>query len=332
MYSKIKARNPQEKQMRTLENAAVAKTKKQKPKFNLKRYLNDNKYVYLMMFPVIVWFGIFCYWPITWIRMAFYDYSLTFGFSGSTFVLFNNFLDFFEGEFLHLLGNTLAINLLALVFLFPSAIVLALAFNEVRCKWYKRTLSVISYLPHFLSTAALVGFITSFLDPDSGLAGQVCDLLNIEYTNSLLYKADAFRGIQVVSGIWQTVGWNSIVYSAALTSIDPCLYEAAEIDGANKWQEIFSVTLPSILPTIVIMLIMQIGAIMGSNFEKVYLMQNNGNLEKSEVIATYVYKMAFNEYNYGLSTAVGLFNSLVALLLVTVANVFSKKLAETSLW
>ena len=332
MYSKIKARNPQEKQMRTLENAAVAKTKKQKPKFNLKRYLNDNKYVYLMMFPVIVWFGIFCYWPITWIRMAFYDYSLTFGFSGSTFVLFNNFLDFFEGEFLHLLGNTLAINLLALVFLFPSAIVLALAFNEVRCKWYKRTLSVISYLPHFLSTAALVGFITSFLDPDSGLAGQVCDLLNIEYTNSLLYKADAFRGIQVVSGIWQTVGWNSIVYSAALTSIDPCLYEAAEIDGANKWQEIFSVTLPSILPTIVIMLIMQIGAIMGSNFEKVYLMQNNGNIEKSEVIATYVYKMAFNEYNYGLSTAVGLFNSLVALLLVTVANVFSKKLAETSLW
>ena len=332
MYSKIKARNPQEKQMRTLENAAVAKTKKQKPKFNLKRYLNDNKYVYLMMFPVIVWFGIFCYWPITWIRMAFYDYSLTFGFSGSTFVLFNNFLDFFEGEFLHLLGNTLAINLLALVFLFPSAIVLALAFNEVHCKWYKRTLSVISYLPHFLSTAALVGFITSFLDPDSGLAGQVCDLLNIEYTNSLLYKADAFRGIQVVSGIWQTVGWNSIVYSAALTSIDPCLYEAAEIDGANKWQEIFSVTLPSILPTIVIMLIMQIGAIMGSNFEKVYLMQNNGNLEKSEVIATYVYKMAFNEYNYGLSTAVGLFNSLVALLLVTVANVFSKKLAETSLW
>ena len=332
MYSKIKARNPQEKQMRTLENAAVAKTKKQKPKFNLKRYLNDNKYVYLMMFPVIVWFGIFCYWPITWIRMAFYDYSLTFGFSGSTFVLFNNFLDFFEGEFLHLLGNTLAINLLALVFLFPSAIVLALAFNEVRCKWYKRTLSVISYLPHFLSTAALVGFITSFLDPDSGLAGQVCDLLNIEYTNSLLYKADAFRGIQVVSGIWQTVGWNSIVYSAALTSIDPCLYEASEIDGANKWQEIFSVTLPSILPTIVIMLIMQIGAIMGSNFEKVYLMQNNGNLEKSEVIATYVYKMAFNEYNYGLSTAVGLFNSLVALLLVTVANVFSKKLAETSLW
>lgn len=332
MYSKIKARNPQEKQMRTLENAAVAKTKKQKPKFNLKRYLNDNKYVYLMMFPVIVWFGIFCYWPITWIRMAFYDYSLTFGFSGSTFVLFNNFLDFFDGEFLHLLGNTLAINLLALIFLFPSAIVLALAFNEVRCKWYKRTLSVISYLPHFLSTAALVGFITSFLDPDSGLAGQVCDLLNIEYTNSLLYKADAFRGIQVVSGIWQTVGWNSIVYSAALTSIDPCLYEAAEIDGANKWQEIFSVTLPSILPTIVIMLIMQIGAIMGSNFEKVYLMQNNGNLEKSEVIATYVYKMAFNEYNYGLSTAVGLFNSLVALLLVTVANVFSKKLAETSLW
>ena len=301
-------------------------------KSRLKKYLNDNKYVYAMMLPVIVWFAIFCYWPILWIRMAFYDYSLTKGFAGSTFVLFNNFLDFFEGEFFHLLGNTLAINLLALLFLFPAAIVLALAFNEVRCKAYKKTLSVISYLPHFLSTAALVGFISSFLDPDSGLAGQACRLLNITYKNSLLYKAEAFRGIQVISGIWQTVGWNSIIYSAALTSIDPCLYEAAEIDGANKRHEIFNITLPSILPTIVIMLIMQIGAIMGSNFEKIYLMQNNGNLDKSEVIATYVYKTAFNEYNYGLSTAAGLFNSLVALVLVTVANIFSKKFAETSLW
>lgn len=299
---------------------------------DLRRYLNDNKYVYLMMLPVIVWFGIFCYWPITWIRMAFYDYSLTKGFAGSEFVLFNNFIDFFEADFFHLLGNTLAINLLALVFLFPSAIVLALAFNEVRNRAYKKTLAIISYLPHFLSTAALVGFITSFLDPDSGLAGQICNLFGIEYRNSLLYQASAFRGIQVVSGIWQTVGWNSIIYSAALTSIDPCLYEAAEIDGAKKRHEIFSITLPSIFPTIVIMLIMQIGAIMGSNFEKIYLMQNNGNLDKSEVIATYVYKMAFNEYNYGLSTAVGLFNSLVALVLVTIANVFSKKLTETSLW
>lgn len=298
----------------------------------LKKYLNDNKYVYIMMLPVIAWFAIFCYWPITWIRMAFYDYSLTFGFSGSKFVLFNNFLDFFEGDFLHLLGNTLAINILALIFLFPSAIVLALAFNEVRNKILKKSLSIISYLPHFLSTAALVGFIVSFLDPDSGLAGQFCGLLKIPYNNSLLYNADAFRGIQVVSGIWQTVGWNSIVYSAALTSIDPCLYEAAEIDGAGKWREIISITLPSILPTIVIMLIMQIGAIMGSNFEKIYLMQNNGNFDKSEVISTYVYKKAFNEYNYGLSTAVGLFNSLVALVLVSIANVFSKKLAETSLW
>lgn len=316
----------------TAKKTSVCRAGTSKPKFNLKRYLNDNKYVYLMMFPVLVWFGLFCYWPITWIRMAFYDYSLTNGFKGSTFVLFNNFLDFFEGEFFHLLGNTLAINLLALVFLFPSAIILALAFNEVRNKTYKKTLSIISYLPHFLSTAALVGFISSFLDPDSGFVGQLCKFFSIPYKNSLLYQAGAFRGIQVVSGIWQTVGWNSIIYSAALTSIDPCLYEAAEIDGANKRHEIFNITLPSILPTIVIMLIMQIGAIMGSNFEKIYLMQNNGNLEKSEVIATYVYKMAFNDYNYGLSTAVGLFNSLVALVLVTIANVFSKKFAETSLW
>ncbi len=312
--------------------ASVAGANVKKPRTNLKRYLNENKYVYIMMLPVIVWFGIFCYWPISWIRMAFYDYSLTNGFAGSTFVLFNNFLDFFEDQFWHLLGNTLAINILALVFLFPSAIILALAFNEIRNKSYKKTISIISYLPHFLSTAALVGFITSLLDPSSGLLGQICKALSIPYTNSLLYKAEAFRSIQVVSGIWQTVGWNSIIYSAAITTIDPCLYEAAEIDGAGKWREIFSITLPSILPTIVIMLIMQIGAIMGSNFEKIYLMQNNGNLEKSEVIATYVYKTAFKDYNYGLSTAVGLFNSIVALVLVTIANIFSKKFVETSLW
>lgn len=297
----------------------------------IKRRIKQNWCIYLMIAPVIVWFAIFCYWPITWIRMAFYDYSLTNGFEGSVFVLFNNFLDFFEADFGRLMINTLAINLLALVFLFPAAIILALAFNELRNKLFKRSVQVVTYLPHFLSTAALVGFIVTFLDPDIGPIAQIFKACGAEPI-SFLYKPEYFRTIQVLSGIWQTAGWNSIVYSAALTSIDPCLYEAAKIDGAGKWDEITKITLPSIFPTIIIMLILQIGSIMGSNFEKVYLMQNNGNLEVSEVIATYVYKKAFNEYNYGLSTAVGLFNSVIALILVAMSNMISKHLTETSLW
>lgn len=297
----------------------------------IKRRIRQNWCIYLMIAPVIIWFGIFCYWPITWIRMSLYDYSLTGGFAGSTFVLFNNFLDFFEADFGHLIVNTLAINILALIFLFPSAIILALAFNELRNVVFKRSVQIVTYLPHFLSTAALVGFITTFLDPDIGPIAQLYKLIGAEPV-AFLYKAEYFRTIQVLSGIWQTAGWNSIVYSAALTSIDPGLYEAAKIDGANKWDEIVKITLPSILPTVVIMLILQIGSIMGSNFEKVYLMQNNGNLDVSEVIATYVYKKAFNEFNYGLSTAVGLFNSVIALVLVAISNVISKRLTETSLW
>lgn len=310
---------------------AAAKDPRQSLGKRIGRRIRQNWCIYLMIAPVIVWFAIFCYWPITWIRMAFYDYSLTNGFEGSTFVLFNNFLDFFEADFGKLLLNTLAINILALIFLFPSAIILALAFNELRNKIFKRTVQVVTYMPHFLSTAALVGFIVTFLDPNIGPVAQLFRMFGAEPV-SFLYKAEYFRTIQVISGIWQTAGWNSIVYSAALTSIDPCLYEAAKIDGAGKWDEITKITLPSILPTIIIMLILQIGSIMGSNFEKVYLMQNNGNLDVSEVIATYVYKKAFNEYNYGLSTAVGLFNSVIALVLVAMSNRISKKLTETSLW
>lgn len=297
----------------------------------IRRRIRQNWCIYLMIAPVLAWFAIFCYWPITWIRMAFYDYSLTNGFEGSTFVLFNNFLDFFEADFGYLIVNTLSINILALLFLFPAAIILALAFNELRNKAFKRSVQIVTYLPHFLSTAALVGFITTFLDPDIGPIAQIYKALGATPV-PFLYRAEYFRTIQVVSGIWQTAGWNSIVYSAALTSVDPGLYEAAKIDGAGKWAEITKITLPSIMPTIVIMLILQIGSIMGSNFEKVYLMQNNGNIDVSEVIATYVYKTAFNEYNYGLSTAVGLFNSVIALILVSVSNVISKRLTETSLW
>ena len=300
------------------EETEEIKTKTPVKRSKLKKYLNDNKYVYAMMLPVIVWFGIFCYWPITWIRMAFYDYSLTNGFKGSTFVLFNNFLDFFEGEFFHLLGNTLAINLLALVFLFPASIILALAFNEVRCKAYKKTLSIISYLPHFLSTAALVGFISSFLDPDSGLAGQLCKLLNITYRNSLLYKAEAFRGIQVISGIWQTVGWNSIIYSAALTSIDPCLYEAAEIDGCTPSQIFWKITMPLIRPILVyVMITSLIGGLQMFDVPQI-LTNGKGNPDRcATTMIMYLNNHMFSK-NYGMAGAVSVILFIICAVLCVV--------------
>lgn len=283
--------------------------------------------LYIMVIPVIIWFATFYYWPIYWLKMAFFEQKV----KGDIFVGFDHFIKFFESDALMLIKNTLAINLLALIFVFPAGIILALAFNEVRNKSLKKTVQVITYLPHFLSTAAFVGFIFTFLDSEIGPLAMLAKSLGLKPT-SYLYEEKYFRAIQVVSGMWQTAGWNSIVYTAALTSISPELYEAAEIDGANKWQEIWRITLPSILPTIIIMFIYQISVIMGSNFEKVYLMQNNNNIGVSEVIATYVYKRGIKEGAFGLATAVGVFNSVISLILVVGTNMISKKLTDTSLW
>ncbi len=313
---------------RAMDNEMVATKEMNQPQRNGLQY-HFKKYwcLYAMIIPVLAWFAVFCYWPIYWLKMAFFDQKVT----GDIFVGFKHFADFFKGDALLLLKNTLAINFLALIFVFPAGIILALAFNEIRNKAFKKTVQIITYLPHFLSTAAFVGFIFTFLDSDIGPLAMIAENLNLKPI-SYLYEAKYFRAIQVISGIWQTAGWNSIVYTAALTSIAPELYEAGEIDGANKWQEIWKITIPSILPTIIIMFIFQIGSIMGSNFEKIYLMQNNSNIDVSEVIATFVYKRGIQDGNFGLATAVGVFNSIISLILVIASNVISKKLTDTSLW
>ncbi len=311
----------------TSSQTATAEKFSKAPKLKVMTHLQKNWCLYVMIVPVIIWFALFYYWPIYWLKMAFFEQKVT----GDKFVAFDHFIKFFKSDAWMLLRNTLAINILALLIVFPAGIILALAFNEVVCKPLKKSVQIMTYLPHFLSTAAFVGFIFTFLDPEIGPIAMIAKAFGLEPT-SYLYDEKYFRAIQVISGVWQTAGWNSIVYTAALTSISPELYEAADIDGAGKWQKIWNITLPSILPTVIIMFIYQISAIMGSNFEKIYLMQNSNNIGVSEVIATYVYKRGIYEGDFGLATAVGVFNSVISLILVLATNAISKKLTETSLW
>lgn len=297
----------------------------------IKRLIRD-RYIYLMILPVVAYFIIFSYWPMTWLRMAFYDFKMLGGFARSKYVGMSNFITFFKGtDAWRLIWNTVAINLLALAFVFPMPILLALLLNELTSSKLKRTIQTISYLPHFISTVVLVGMITSFLSPSIGIINKIITSMGFESVY-FLGNPKYFRTILVVSGIWQGCGWSSIVYLAALSGIDAQLYEAALIDGASRFRLMWHVTLPGIKSTIIIMLILQIGQILNINFEKMFLLQNSYNISISEVLATYVYKRAMQQGNYSMATAAGLFNSCVTLVFVTVSNWLSRRYTETSLW
>ena len=286
--------------------------------------------MYIMLLPVLVYFLVFRYWPMYFLRMAFYDYKMLAGFEGSKYVGLKNFQSFIGGlNFWRIIRNTVVLNLLSLVFMFPLCILLALLLNEVRSSVLKRVVQTVTYLPHFISTVILISMITSVVSPSTGILGYLAKAFGKE---PYYYLGDPgwFRPINVLSGIWQTTGWNSIVFLAAISAIDPALYEAATVDGAGKIRRIWHITLPGIRNTILILLILRIGNMLGSNFEKVYLLQNDLNLSVSETLSTYVYKMGITKSRYGFSTAVGLFESVVSLFLVIIANTASKKLSNDS--
>ena len=297
-----------------------------------KAYWQRNICIFVMMIPVVAWFLVFSYWPLYYLRMAFYDYKYIKGFSGSEFVGLENFIKFFRQDGLTYVWNTLAINILALIFLFPFPIILAILFNELSNAIFRKTAQTVSYLPHFLSTTALVGIIYLVFDSDAagGLINHI--LVSVFKVNqeNFLSSEKWFRSIQVISGIWQTAGWSTIVYTAALTAIDPQLYEAARVESASRWHQIRTITLPALVPTILIMLTLQLGCIMGSNFDKIQLLQNAGNIKVSEVVLTFIYSQGIREPGYG--TAVGLLNSVVGLIFVIASNKISKKMANTSVW
>ena len=288
------------------------------------------RYVYLMILPVIVWFALFQYWPMAWLSISFFDYNLYLGFAGSKFVGLQNFIDFFTGlDFWRLIRNVVLMNLYSLAVAFPMPIIFALFLNELRNQKVKKAVQTVSFLPHFISMVAFVTIVTEFLSPVNGVMADIFRFFGKEPIY-FLGQAKYFRSIMVFSGMWQETGYNAIVYLSAITALDMNLYEAAMVDGANRWKRLIHVTIPGIMPTVVVMFILRIGSLINANFEKMYLFQNSTNLEVSEVIQTWVYKRGMIRYDYSMGTTAGLFNGLVALLLVIMANRLSKRYSDSA--
>ncbi|MBQ2932038.1 MAG: sugar ABC transporter permease [Clostridia bacterium] len=287
--------------------------------------------LYLMILPVIVWYILFHYKPLYGILMAFQDYSPGKGIWGSRWIGFEHFINFFNDVyFTRLLKNTLIISVTTLIFSFPAPIIMALLLNELPFKRFGRVVQTISYMPHFISIVVICSMIRSFT-MDTGVINQFVAMFGGEPV-TMLTKPNLFVPIYVISDIWQELGWNSIIYLAALAAVDPQLYEAAKIDGANRWQQLCAVTLPSIVPTIIIMLVLRMGSLLSVGFEKVMLLYNPGIYETADVISTYVYRKGILEFSWSYSTAIGFFNSVINFILIVVTNKLSKMLTETSLW
>jgi len=290
-----------------------------------------DRYIYLMILPVVVYYIIFKYWPMWWLRVAFYDFKILKGFKGSDFVGLKHFIAFFKSpDFFQIIWNTIYLNILSLIFAFPAPIIFALLLNELSNNKFKRVIQTVSYLPYFLSTVVVVSMIKTFLSPSIGTLNSIIKSLGYEPIH-FIADPEYFRPIMILSGIWQGIGWNSIIYLSAISGIDTELYESAVIDGAKRYQQILYITIPGISTTIIIMLILQIGNLLSVGFEKVYLLQNAQNIRVSEVLSTYVYKMGITRSNYSFATAVGLFNGVISLILVLLANKLSKKYSEISL-
>lgn len=290
-----------------------------------------NKYVYLMLLPVVLYYIIFWYWPMYGAQIAFRDFSPGKGIWGSEWVGIQHFREFFNSRyFVRLLRNTLLLNVYDIIFGFPAPIILAILINEIRNDLFKRSIQTITYLPHFISMVVICGLITDFAASD-GVFNDILRAFGIDSIPFLL-RPEWFRTVYVSSEIWQTLGWNSIIFLAALVNIPAELYEAAKIDGAGKLKQLFHITIPSLVPTIVIMLILRMGKIMNVGMEKILLLYNPATYETADVISTFVYRKGILEMSFSYSTAVGLFNSVISFILVVTVNRISRKLTESSLW
>ena len=291
----------------------------------------QNPLLYWMLAPVLLYVLIFNYAPMFGLVISFQDYSLTRGVMGSKWIGLKNFEDFFSSMYFgRTLGNTLILSGLDLLVCFPAPIILALMLNEVSCLRFKKTIQTVSYMPHFISMVVVAGLIKEFCS-STGVVAQFVQLLG-GTPQSYISQPQYFRAIFTVSQVWQTIGFNSIVFLAALSGIDMQLYEAAKIDGAGRLRQLWHVTLPGIIPTIIIMLILRCGAIMNVNFEKVLLLYSPSTYATADVISTYVYRASIIKQKIGYSTAVGLFNSVVSLMLVLGANYLSNKFTDSGLF
>ena len=297
----------------------------------LARDLVKNYGLYLLLVPAILFYTLFCYKPLYGAIIAFKRYVPTKGIVASPWVGLTHFEAFFGSYyFWRLLRNTLTISLSSLVIGFPAPIIFALLLNELRSERFKKIVQTVTYLPHFISMVVMCGLIRLFTQ-DTGVVVQALSLFGFEPV-SLLSRAEYFVPVYVLSGVWQGIGWGSIIYLSALPGIDPELYEAATIDGANRWRQTLHVTLPGIAPTIIIMLLLRMGSVMNVGYEKIILLYNEGIYETADVISTFVYRKGLEQAQWSYSAAVGLFNSVVNFVIIVLMNRFSRAITDVSLW
>ncbi|AUH32549.1 ABC transporter permease [Paracoccus tegillarcae] len=295
-------------------------------------HLRREWQLYVLLLPTILWLLIFLYKPMYGLQIAFKDYSVFRGVAGSPWVGLEHFQTLFSNDqFLRAVRNTIYISMLSLIFGFPMPIILALMFNEVLNQFFKKSAQTIVYLPHFISSVIIAGIVITAFSPSAGIVNTALGWFGIEPIY-FLTKPEWFRPIFVGTGIWQEAGFQSIVYLAAIAGISPTLYESAVVDGASRWQMMWKITLPSILPTIIIMLIIRIGNMLEVSFEMIILLYQPATYETADVVNTFIYRQGLQGGQYDLAAAAGLFNAVVAFVLVMTANTISKRYSRTSLW
>ncbi|WP_082423109.1 ABC transporter permease [Paenibacillus dakarensis] len=306
--------------------------RKARTRYPLLRNLKRDKYLLILFLPCLLYYLLFKYAPIFGIVIAFKDYNLFQGIMASEWVGFKYFKQFFESkDFFPVIRNTFLLGFYKLLFGFPAPIILALLINEMRNAFFKRFVQTVSYLPHFISNVIVAGIVVMFLSPSGGIINEILAALGLEKI-TFMVEADWFRTIYVASDIWQHIGWGTIIYLAALASVDPQLYEASRIDGANRWKQTLHVTLPGIAPAIVIILILDIGKVLEIGFEKVFLLATPATYSIADIISTYVYRVGLTNANYSYATAIDLFTGLISFVFILSANWISRKISDNSLW
>ena len=289
--------------------------------------------LYLFLLLPLLYVVIFKYLPMGGLVVAFKDYKVRLGIWGSKWVGFDQFTRFFESYmFKDIMVNTILLSLYSLLASFPIPVIFALMINSIQSKRFKKVTQTIVNMPHFISVVVIVGILMMVFHNRQGIYGNLLHMITGKYPADLFASPEAFRHFYVWSGVWQNFGWSSIIYTAALSSVDPTYHEAAQLDGASRFQRILHVDLPTILPTIITMLILKMGSVLTLGFEKIFLMQNDLNLDASQVISTYVYEIGLLDGDYAFSTAVGLFNTVINVILIVGANAFSKRVMKESLW
>jgi len=295
-------------------------------------HLRREWQIYVLLAPMIIWFIVFLYKPMYGLQIAFKDYSIFRGVANSPWIGLEHFERLFgSDQFVRAVWNTVKISALTLIFGFPAPIILALMFNEILNQAYKKTAQTIVYLPHFISTVIIAGIVITAFSPSAGIVNTIIGWFGIEPIY-FLTKPEWFRPIFIGSGIWQEAGFSSIVFLAAIAGVNPSLYESAVVDGANRWQMMWKITIPSILPTILIMLIIRIGNLLEVSFELIILLYQPATYQTADVVNTFIYRQGLQSGQYDFAAAAGLFNAVVAFVLVMSANTISRRYSRTSLW